>query len=101
MKRPLRTLGIVFGAVCAIFFGLALLFVTLGLVALLPILTLSAAYGWILFSFFHYRYGRQEEFLHLLRTVAEAKAPLAPALWAYLLDRPHGLRRETWVATLL
>jgi type IV pilus assembly protein PilC len=67
---------------------------------LLPFI-LIALYFWLLMAFFQYRYGRQEEFLHLLRTAAELKAPLAPTLWAYLRDRPQGAEREFWVATLL
>ena len=67
---------------------------------LLPFI-LIALYFWVLVAFFQYRYGRQEEFLHLLRTAAELKAPLAPTLWAYLRDRPQGTEREFWVAGLL
>jgi type II secretory pathway component PulF len=55
----------------------------------------------MLFAYFSYRQGRQEELLHVLTTAAEAEAPLAPALWAYLEDRPHGTMREFWVAVLL
>src|SRR5262245_56834678 len=64
-------------------------------------LALLAAYGWALFCFFHYRQGRQEELLHLLTTAADAGVPLAPALRAYLLDRPQGALREFWVAVAL
>src|SRR5579864_7005283 len=67
----------------------------------LALVLLSAIYGWVVFAFFHYRYVRQEEFLHLLTTAAETEAPLAPALWAYVNDRPHSELREFWTAMLL
>src|SRR5712692_7182081 len=69
----------------------------------LPLLLvlLCAAYGWVAFAFFHYRYVRQEELLHLLTTAAESGAPLAPALLAYLRDRPRASQGEFWLATLL
>src|SRR6267154_866736 len=62
---------------------------------------LLLVYGWMLFAYLHYRQGRQEEMMQLLSAAAESQAPLAPALWAYLRDRPHGLLREFWVALLL
>jgi type II secretory pathway component PulF len=65
------------------------------------ILLLSLPYTWALFAFFHYRQCRQDEFLHLLTTAVESQAPLAPALRAYVVDRPNGPLREAWVATLL
>src|SRR5260370_12574586 len=58
-------------------------------------------YAWMLFAYLHYRQGRQDEFLHLLTTAVEANVPLAPALWTYLEDRPHGTQREAWVALIL
>jgi type II secretory pathway component PulF len=64
-------------------------------------LLLSVPYVWVVFAFFHYRQCRQDEFLHLLTTAVEAQAPLAPALRAYVVDRPNGPLREAWVATLL
>lgn len=73
----------------------------LGLPGLLWFLALCAGYGWMLFAFFHYRFGRQEELLYILATAAEGGVPLAPALWAYLRDRPRGVGREFWVAVLL
>jgi len=72
-------------------FGLGLIFTP---VALLVVL----AYGWLLFAFLHYRFGRQDELLHLITTAVESGAPLAPALRAYIADRPHGTAREFWVA---
>src|SRR5215471_956348 len=55
-------------------------------------------YGWMLFAYLHYHQGRQAEFLHLLTTAVDSEVPLAPALRAYLRDRPHGPVREFWVA---
>jgi type II secretory pathway component PulF len=52
-------------------------------------------------SYLQYRRGRQAELQQLLTTAAEAGAPLAPALRAYLRDRPRGPAREMWVAGLL
>jgi hypothetical protein len=68
---------------------------------LIPLTLLSLVYGWMLYTFLLYRHGRQEEFLHLLTTAAGAEAPLAPALRAYLRDRPRGGWRRFWVAGLL
>lgn len=62
---------------------------------------LAVPYGWMLFSYFHYRQGRQAEVVQLLATAAEAGLPLAPALRAYLSDRPRGPAREFWTALLL
>ena len=61
----------------------------------------TLCYGWMLFAYLHYHQARQEEFLQLLTTAVESEAPLAPALWSYLSDRPHGPVREFWVAVLL
>jgi type II secretory pathway component PulF len=60
-----------------------------------------AFYGWILYAFVNYRYVRREELLQVLAGAAENDLPLAPALRAYLHDRPRGDLREFWVATLL
>jgi type II secretory pathway component PulF len=65
------------------------------------VLLLSVPYVWVVFAFFHYRQCRQDEFLHLLTTAVEAQAPLAPALGAYVAERPNSPLREVWVATLL
>lgn len=65
------------------------------------LLVVGLVYGWMLIAYLHYRRGRQEEFLHLLTTAVETGAPLAPAVWAYLEDRPSGWLREFWVALLL
>jgi type IV pilus assembly protein PilC len=94
LKKLLLLLGVL-----VVIGGILLLFVVSP--GLLPALILSLLYGWMLFAFLSYRHGRQEEFLHVLTTAVEAEAPLAPALWAYLDDRPHGPMRDFWVAVLL
>jgi type II secretory pathway component PulF len=101
MKTFLKKAAVVGGCMIvggAVIAGLA---VACGWLGFYPVCVFVAAYGWVLFAFFQYRYARQEEFLYLLRTVAEARAPLAPALWAYVLDRPHGRHRQAWLAVLL
>jgi type IV pilus assembly protein PilC len=73
-----------------------------GLFTSLPLLLLPLLlYGWVLFAFLGYRTGRQEEFMHVLSTAVESNMPLAPALRAYVRDRPHGTAREIWVGALL
>lgn len=68
---------------------------------LLVLLVLCAIYGWVLYTFLQYRHCRREELLHLLAGAAENELPLAPALRAYLEDRPRGGMREFWLATIL
>jgi type II secretory pathway component PulF len=86
-------------------FALLLLLVLLSLglsyASLLILLVLAAVYAWMLFATWHYRDCRQEEFLQVLAAAAEAEAPLASALWAYLRDRPRGGLRQVWVSLLL
>ena len=65
------------------------------------LLFLGLIYSWMLSAYLHYRHGRQDEMLQVLATVVESRAPLAPALWAYLDDRPRGVWRETWVFLFL
>src|SRR5581483_7580799 len=55
----------------------------------------------VLFAFFRYRVLRQEELAHVLAAAAESGAPLAPALWAYLRDRPRDEWRTFWMAVIL
>lgn len=58
-------------------------------------------YGWVIYSFLYYRFIRQEELLSVLTTAADSQTPLAPALWAYVHDRPNNQMREFWSAFLL
>jgi type II secretory pathway component PulF len=46
-------------------------------------------WAWQLFAFNHYRFCRQEEFVHLLQTATATHAPIESVLRAYLLDRPR------------
>jgi type IV pilus assembly protein PilC len=89
------------GATLVAMLALMLLYLGLGYGSLLVLLVLAAVYGWMLFAYLHYRDCRQEEFLEVLAAAAEAHAPLAPALWAYLRDRPTGGLRQAWVFLLL
>src|SRR5262249_36398673 len=85
-------------------FGLALVTALLAIFqfeGLLFITLLGVAYMWAAFAFVRYRSLRRDELLQVLATAAETGAPLAAALRAYLLDRPHGPLHEFWVATLL
>ena len=55
----------------------------------------------VVFTFYHYRFIRQQELVHVLKTATEAQAPLAPALWAYVRDRPQSTWREFLVSIIL
>jgi type II secretory pathway component PulF len=102
MARFLRVLALVGSCIAyAVLLLVMLYFLGLGYASVLVLLILAAAYGWMLFAYLHYRDCRQEEFLQVLAAAAEAQAPLAPALWAYLHDRPRGGLREIWVSLLL
>jgi type II secretory pathway component PulF len=95
---------IVHGGIVAAVLGLAatsVIILRAPLIGFLLPLILFLIYGWLLYAFFHYRQGRQEEFLHLLTAAAESGVPLAPAVRSYLSDRPQGPMREAWVALLL
>lgn len=89
--------------VTSIVFGLVLLaacIFLLGWFTIYVVLALLLFHGWVLFLFFHYRFLRQEEFLHLLTTTVEAGVPLSSALDAYVRDRPRDAFRGFWIATL-
>jgi type II secretory pathway component PulF len=58
-------------------------------------------YAYIVYAFFRYRFLRQEELANVLAAAADSGAPLAPALWAYLRDRPRDEWRTFWMALLL
>jgi type IV pilus assembly protein PilC len=57
--------------------------------------------GCILLAGLHYRHARQQELAQVLTMAVEAEAPLAPALRAYVADRPRGVGRELWIAAVL
>src|SRR5262249_27038935 len=88
-------------ALVAVFAILGVLAIGLGYLGAIVFFLIVSAYGWVMFSFLHYRYGRQGELVQVLISAAESDAPLSSAVWAYLLDRPQGNQREIWVATLL
>jgi type II secretory pathway component PulF len=95
--KTLSVLGAVF-AVLVLCVAVLLLFGALGL----PILLLLAlGYSCVLQAFLQYRAGRQNELLFLLSGAAESGTPLAPALRAYLRDRPEEGWRAFWSALLL
>jgi type II secretory pathway component PulF len=58
-------------------------------------------YGLVIKAFVEYRFLRRTELRYALATAAEAQAPLAPAIWAYVNDRPGGFGRRVWEAVLL
>jgi type IV pilus assembly protein PilC len=101
-KECLGILGTVGGFMALLVLGSLMLIGGQAFGIFLPfVLLLSVVYVWMLFTALHYRYGRQRDLLHLMTTAVESGAPLAPALRAYLADRPHGPGREFWVALLL
>src|SRR5262245_5202535 len=101
----MRSLGQNILLVISASFGLGLLLAVLGVLfgpySVPVLMAVGFFYGWMLFAYLHYHQGRQEEFLRLLATVADSGVPLAPALRAYLRDRPRGTVRESLVAVLL
>lgn len=64
-------------------------------------LAIYAFVFWIVFAFFHYRYVRQEEFVHFLTMAVASRAPLAQSVRVYLRDRPRDAWHEFWVALLV
>jgi type II secretory pathway component PulF len=66
-----------------------LLVAVLGFAGLFIGLFLFWLWVWQFFAFNHYRFCRQEEFVHLLRTATATQAPVESVLRAYLLDRPR------------
>ena len=78
-----------------------LIVLALGFGSLLVLSVLVVVYGWTLYAFCYYRTCRRQELLGLLASSAENAVPLAPALRAYLHDRPRGTMRSFWLATML
>lgn len=74
---------------------------TAAFVSVLPLLLiLMLPVGWLLYAHRRYRQARQDELLQVIATAAEARLPLAPAIRAYLHDRPRD-GRAAWDALLL
>jgi type II secretory pathway component PulF len=69
-----------------------------GVVLLSAMLMVPA--GLLIYAYRRYRQGRQEEVFQVMATAVEANMPLAPALRAYLLDRPSD-GRILWDAALM
>jgi type IV pilus assembly protein PilC len=93
----LLTASAVLSAVLTAIGGLSLLlFHFVGPVAVPLLLLLSVGYGWIIYAVLQYQHGRQEEVVQLLAAGAEAGAPLAPLVDAYLRDRPSSGWRKFW-----
>lgn len=68
----------------------------------LPLLFLGMlGIGWVGYAYFRYRQARQDELLQVITTALEARLPLAPAIRAYLRDRPHEEEGGAWDAILL
>jgi type IV pilus assembly protein PilC len=59
--------------------------------------------GWGVYAFLRYRQARQDELVYVLAAAVEAGLPLAPAVRAYLYDRPRRtrLRAGLWVAAVI
>jgi type II secretory pathway component PulF len=74
---------------------------TLGLPGVFLYVFLFAIWSWEWFAFAHYRYCRQEELLHVLRTAAATHAPVETVLRAYLADRPKDEWYHVWAFGLL
>src|SRR5205814_4646367 len=68
-------------------------------ILLLPFALLGG--GWMVYAFLRYRQARQDELLQVLATAVEANLPLAPAVRAYLRDRPREGEGHVWDALLL
>src|ERR1022692_3259123 len=75
------------------FFSLPLLATGLvmicGHAGLLIFLFLFLLWAWEGFAFTHYRFCRQEEFLHVLQAAANTQAPIESMLATYLEGRPR------------
>jgi type II secretory pathway component PulF len=67
----------------------------------LAFLAICVYYGWVVFAFIHYRQVRRQELLHLITTAVDTQAPLAPSLYAYLLDRSSSPWRKLWNGLVL
>jgi type IV pilus assembly protein PilC len=77
--------------------GVCIVFIGFGLPLLL---FMMLAFGWLIYAYRRYRQGRQDEVFQVIATAVESNMPLAPALQAYLLDRPRD-GRALWDAGLL
>src|SRR5215207_8921344 len=92
-------LGVVASALYTVV-GLGIAIFVLGLPLSPPFLLFAMlAFGWFLYAYRRYVQVRQDELLHVITTAAEAHLPLAPAVAAYVRDRPREGKRQ-WDALL-
>jgi type IV pilus assembly protein PilC len=97
MKRAWKILSVSVAVASTLFvvlFGLH----AAGMVLLLGV---GAIACWVAFSYFHYRYLRQEELLHVLINAVDSGTPISAALWAYMDDRPQSRWREILVSLIV
>jgi len=97
MKRAWKILAVFVAVAVTVFLFLFGLLVP----GVLLLMILAAVVGWIAFTFFHYRYLRQEELLYVLINAVDSGTPLSAALWAYVDDRPRSRWREILVAIIV
>jgi type IV pilus assembly protein PilC len=69
--------------------------------AAMMVLVLMLAAGWMTYAYLRYRQARQDELLQVVTTAVEANLPLAPAIRAYLRDRPREGEGAIWDALLM
>src|SRR5262245_14574512 len=100
-RKVLLVLAVIAGSV--ILLGLvAVGLVMAGAPVALPLILFGMlGLGWVAYAYFRYRQARQDELLQVITTALEAKLPLAPAIRAYLRDRPHEEEGGVWDALLL
>jgi type IV pilus assembly protein PilC len=99
--RILIVLSLIVGGLVALGMVVAGLVMT-GFGQTLPLLVFAMlGVGWMFYAFLRYRQARQDELLQVLATAVEANLPLAPALRAYLRDRPREGEGHLWDALLL
>jgi type II secretory pathway component PulF len=101
LTRTLIVLSVLVGGLVLLGLVVAGLFLTgLGQTILLVPFALLGV-GWMAYAFLRYRAARQDELLQVLATAVEANLPLAPAVRAYLRDRPREGEGHVWDALLL
>ncbi len=80
LMRRFSLVGVCFLGVCLFVATCVLAVVAIGPLGVLGWLLLLLFYGWMLFTFLHYRHGRQEELWQVISAAVEAQAPLPQAL---------------------
>jgi type II secretory pathway component PulF len=99
LKVSLVFYGLV--ALAALVVLAVLVFPVFGAATLPVVLLLFLIYFWGFYTLVQYRSGVQEEVVQLLATGAEAGAPLAPLVEAWLHDRPRPRWRRVWSQVIL